>query len=60
MARVKEQVGFSAKADKEFEHTEKALKKVAGYIIKKAKKNNSYLLVSDKNGNIKKIAAKDL
>lgn len=35
---------------------EKARKK----LIAEEKKNNGYLIVSDKDGNIKKIAAKDL
>ncbi len=60
MARVKEQTGFSVKADEEFENTEKALKKVADYNIEKSIKNNGYLVISDKDGNIKKIPAKDL
>ncbi len=29
-------------------------------LIAKEKKNNGYLIVSDKQGNIKKIAAKDM
>ncbi len=60
MARVKEQVGFSTKADKEFRLTEKAFKKVAQSLIEKTKKNNSFLITSDENGNIIKIPARDL
>ena len=60
MARVKEQLGFSAKAEEEFALTEKALKKVANRIIEKTKKNNSYLITSDKNGKVIKVPAKSL
>jgi hypothetical protein len=60
MGKVKEKIGFSAKAQKEFAATEKAFKKLSSNIIAKTKKNNSYLVVSDEDGNVKKIAAKDL
>lgn len=39
---------------------EKAFKKIAENIIAKTKKNNSYLVIADKNGKVKKIPAKDL
>jgi hypothetical protein len=38
----------------------KGFEKVRKNLIATEKKNNGYLIVSDKNGNIKKIAAKDL
>ncbi len=34
--------------------------KVRRKLIEKEKKNNGYLILSDKKGNIKKISAKDL
>jgi hypothetical protein len=60
MGTTKKQVGFSEKAKSMFEKTEKALGKVSKNIVEDAKRHNSYLVVSDKKGNIKKIHAKDL
>lgn len=60
MGKTKEKIGFSEKAELEFNKTEKALVKVAGNVIAKTKKNNSHLVVADKNGKVKKIPAKDL
>jgi len=39
---------------------EKSLEKVRKQLIEKIKKNNGYLVVSDKDGKVKKIPAKDL
>ncbi|MBX9783391.1 MAG: hypothetical protein K2X48_08875 [Chitinophagaceae bacterium] len=60
MGKVKEKIGFSEKAEKEFSKTQKALTKAAVNIIAETKAKNSYLVIADKKGNIKKIPAKDL
>jgi hypothetical protein len=60
MAKTKEKQGFSVKAETEFSKTEKTLGKAALNIVAKTKKNNSYLVVADKSGKVKKIPAKDL
>ena len=60
MAKSKEKRGFFVKAETEFSKTEKALGKAAMKIIAKTKKNNSYLVIADKNGKVKKIPFKDL
>ena len=60
MRKAKEKIGFSEKADMEFNKTEKALLKVAANVISKTKKNNSHLVVASKGGKVKKISAKDL
>jgi len=60
MAKAKEKQGFSVKADTEFSKTEKALGKAALNVVAKTKKNNSYLVIADKDGKVKKIPAKDL
>ncbi|HEY8968705.1 MAG TPA: hypothetical protein VIM64_06425 [Puia sp.] len=39
---------------------EKSLKKVWEKLVEEKKKNNGYLVVSDKDGKVKKIPAKDL
>ena len=60
MGTVKNKIGFSGKAQTEFDQTEKALQKVAKNIIADTKAKNSYLVIADEKGNIKKIPAKDL
>lgn len=60
MATIKGKIGFSAKADKDFELTQNTLKKVTQHLIKKTKARNGYLVIADKNGKIEKIPAKDL
>ena len=60
MGKTKNKIGFSDKAETEFLKTDKALGKAAMNIIAKTKKNNSYLVIADKDGKIKKIPAKDL
>ena len=60
MGKAKEKIGFSKKAEAEFSKTEEALGKAALNIVAKTKKNNSYLIIADKNGKPQKIPAKDL
>lgn len=60
MGNIKEHIGFSQKFLEESDAIEKGLKKTSKKLIAETKKNNSYIIVSDKNGNIKKIPAKDL
>lgn len=60
MGKTKEKIGFSEKAEIEFLKTQKALDKAALNVIAKTKKNNSYLIIGGKNGEVKKIPAKDL
>ena len=60
MVLEKQQLGFYVKAETEFSKTEKAICKAALNIVAKTKKNNSYLIIADKNGKIKKIPSKDL
>ena len=60
MGKTKKNIEFSEKHKQETEATEKALKKVHEKLIAETKEKNSYLVVSDENGNIKKIPAKDL
>jgi hypothetical protein len=40
--------------------TDEALKKVSEHLITETKEKDSYLVISDEAGNIKKIPAKDL
>ena len=60
MEAIKKQIGLSKKHHDLSAEIDKALKKVSENIIAETKKLNSYLVVSDKDGNIKKIPAKDL
>jgi hypothetical protein len=60
MGKAKEKIGFSKKAEMEFSKTEEALGKSALNIVAKTKRNNSYLVIADKDGKVKKIPAKDL
>ena len=60
MGTVKSKVGFSDKAQKLFEKTERALQKVSENITAETKALNSYMVISDEKGNIKKVPAKDL
>ena len=39
---------------------EKGIKKAGSRLIKEEKKNNGYLIIADKNGNVIKVPAKDL
>ena len=60
MGKTKKNIELSQKHKEETAATEKALQKVSEKLIAETKKLNSYLVVSDDNGNIKKIPAKDL
>jgi hypothetical protein len=60
MGKTKKNVEFSEKHQALKTATEKALKKVHENLIAETKEKDSYLVVSDENGNIKKIPAKDL
>jgi hypothetical protein len=60
MGKTKEHTGFSERFLKEEKAVDAALKKVSEKLIEETKKENSYLIVSDENGIIKKIPAKDL
>lgn len=60
MGKTKKNIELSQKHRAETEATEKALQKVSEKLIAETKAKNSYLVVSDEAGNIKKIPAKDL
>lgn len=60
MAKTKTTIGFSKKFTVEGKVIDNALQDVAGHIIAETKAANSYLVISDKDGKIKKIPAKDL
>lgn len=60
MESVKETIGFSERHKELHNKTEKALREVSKTIVETAKKTNTYIVVSDKDGNIKKIPAADL
>lgn len=60
MGIVKEDMTFSEKHRKLVKSTEKALSKLSSQLIAETKANNSYIVVSDKDGKVKKIPAKDL
>ena len=60
MEKIKKNMTFSKEFLDRSEALERGLKKVSEKLIEETKKNNSYLVVSDDNGNIKKIPAKDL
>lgn len=60
MGTAKTKIGFSEKAHSLFEKTEKALQKVSDNIVTETKNLNSYIVIADKKGNIKKICAKDI
>jgi len=60
MGKIKNKIGFSLSAQKEFMDIEKGLRKVSQKLIAEEKARNGYLVISDKKGNIKKVRAKDL
>lgn len=60
MGKTKNNIELSEKHKKETEATKKALQKVSEKLIAEIKRLNSYLVVTDENGDIKKIPAKDL
>jgi hypothetical protein len=51
---------LSAKHNNLRESADAALKKVSKKLIEETKKENSYLVVADKNGKPQKVFAKDL
>lgn len=60
MGTTKKNVASSERHKQLSDATEKALKKVSEKLIAETKRLNSYLVVGDGKGNIKKIPAKDL
>jgi hypothetical protein len=60
MGKAKTRIGFSEKFIVESNAIDKALSKVTKHLIAETKATNSYIVVSDKNGKVKKIPAKDL
>ncbi len=60
MGTVKTNSRFSVRHNSLLKKTNDALKKVTPDLIAETKATNSYIVVSDKNGKIKKIPAKDL
>lgn len=60
MGKIKNKIGFSLSAQKEFMDIEKGLRKVSQKLIAEEKARNGYLVISDKKGNKKKVPAKDL
>ena len=60
MGTVKTKIGFSDKGHKLFEKTEKALEKVSDNIVTETKNLNSYIVIADNKGNVKKVCAKDI
>ena len=60
MAKDKNDIEFSITAQKELKAIERGLKKVSERLIAEEKARGGYLIISDKNGNIKKVSAKDL
>lgn len=60
MGVTKKSITLSSAHMQLMEKTDKALKKVSADIVAETKKLDSYLVVSDAGGNIKKIPAKDL
>lgn len=60
MGKTKKAVELSERHQQETEATAKALQKVSEHLIAETKRLNSYLVISDDAGNVKKIPAKDL
>ena len=60
MGAIKKDIGLSKAHVDLMQKATEALKKTSEKLIAETKKNNSYIIVSDKDGNIKKIPAKDL
>lgn len=60
MGKIKNNIGLS-EAHKELGHkVDEALKEVSKKLIAEAKATNGYLIVADKDGQPKKVWAKDL
>ncbi len=60
MGKIKNEIGFSPAAQKEFRGIEKALKNVSQKIIAEEKARDGYLVISDKKGGVTKVPARDL
>jgi hypothetical protein len=57
---TKKSIAFSKKHQALSAALEKGLKKVSKKLIAETKKNNGYLVLADKDGKVKKVAAKTL
>ncbi len=60
MEKTEKDIGFSKKFLEESKKLDEGLKKVSEKLIAETKATNSYLIIADKDGNIKKVEAKDL
>lgn len=60
MEKTKPGITISEKHNKLRAESDAALKKVSKKLIEETKKENGYIVVTDKTGLIKKIPAKDL
>ena len=60
MEKTKKDVGFSKKFLEESKALDEGLKKVSEKLIAETKATNSYLIIADSEGNIKRVEAKDL
>ena len=60
MEKNKEDLKFSEKFLEKSKAIEEGLKKVSEKLIAETKESNGYLIIADKEGNIKKVFAKDL
>lgn len=60
MGKTKKDIDFSKKHKELSAALEEGLKKVSEKLIAETKKENGYLILADKEGNIKKVPAKDL
>lgn len=60
MEKTTENMKFSKKFQEESKALEAGLKKISEKLIAEEKKNKGYLIISDAEGNIKKVPAKDL
>lgn len=60
MEKTKQRISASKKLIEQSKALEAGLKKVSEKLIAEEKQNNSYLIIADNKGNIKKVPAKDL
>ena len=60
MGITKKNIAFSKKHKDLSMLLESGLKKVSKKLVAETKKNNGYLIIADKNGEIKKVSARDL
>lgn len=59
MGKVKNDIEFSPPTEKLFLEIEKGLNKVSQKLIAEEKARGGHLIISDKQGHIKKVPAKD-